>query len=378
MILEKKNADREAFCGKIVYYFRFINSFFLNMQYQYSRQELLDDFKDWQEKLRKYQIPNTRKALVQIANSFGSFIALWVAQFFLLDYSIWFVVAIALLNGFLLGRIFIIQHDCGHTSFVKPRKMNALIGTICSSFTIIPYHYWARSHNFHHAHNGQLEYSDVGDIECLTTAEYSALPWYRKLSYRIYRNPLYLFTVGGFVYVAIYNRFALLRDGYFKGFYRNVRWSNIFFVLLYISLTYLLGWKFLWVQGINLAFFGSYALWFFYIQHQYEYIYKSTKEQWDYVLSAIWGSTYYDLPAIGHWLTGNIGYHHIHHLCPIIPNYHLKACHYENQMFVKHARYLSFFESLKTINANLWDEKLQKMVSFSEYSRNKYRAKLPS
>lgn len=341
------------------------------MNHSYSTEELLNDFKDWQEKVKKYQIPNTRKAIVQIINSFGFFIVLWISQYFLLDISIFCVIGIAILNGFLLGRVFIIQHDCGHTSFIKSKKINDIIGTICSACTIIPYKYWARSHNFHHAHNAQLEYSDIGDIECLSTEQYDKLSPMRKLWYRIYRNPLYLFTIGGFIYVVIYNRFALLKDGYFKNYHKYVTYSNVFFITLYAILTYLLGARFLIVQFINLFFFGSYALWFFYIQHQREQIYKSSKYNWDYVLSAIRGSTFYDLPSIGHWLTGNIGYHHIHHICPIIPNYNLKACFKENEIFQKHANRLSFTASLKTIYANLWDEQRQKMVSFKEYYRNK-------
>jgi omega-6 fatty acid desaturase (delta-12 desaturase) len=341
------------------------------MSYNHNIDVLLNDFKDWQEKVKKYQIPNTKKAIVQIVNSFGFFIALWVLQYFLLDISVLLVIAIALLNGFLLGRVFIIQHDCGHTSFTKSRKANNIIGTICSFCTIIPYKYWARSHNFHHAHNAQLEYSDIGDIECLSTEQYDQLTWGRKLWYRIYRSPLYLFTIGGFIYVVLYNRFAFMKEGYFKNVHKSVTWSNLLFVALYALLTYLLSHKFLVVQLINLFFFGTYALWFFYIQHQYEHIYKSTKDNWDYVVSAIRGSTFYNLPQIGHWLTGNIGYHHIHHLSPIIPNYNLKACFMENEMFQKHANYLSLKQSFYTIFANLWDEERQKMVSFSEHSRYK-------
>lgn len=337
----------------------------------YNFEELRNDFKNWQEKVKKYQIPSTRKAIIQMADSFGFFLALWVAQYFLFDISVWLVIAVALLNGFLLGRVFIIQHDCGHSSFMASRKANTIIGTICSICTIIPYKYWARSHNFHHAHNAQLEYSDYGDIECLTTEQYEELSWGRKLWYRIYRNPLYLFTIGGFIYVVLYNRFAFLKENYFRNVRSNVTYSNIFFVALYAALTYLLGFKFLAVQFINLMFFGSYALWFFYIQHQYEHIYKSTINNWDSLISSIRGSTFYDLPRIGHWLTGNIGYHHIHHLCPIIPNYNLPACFRENEMFQKHAVYLSFVQSLGTINANLWDAQQQKMVSFAEHARKR-------
>jgi omega-6 fatty acid desaturase (delta-12 desaturase) len=212
----------------------------------------------------------------------------------------------------------------------------------------------------------------VGDVELLTTQQYEALTTWGKVKYKIYRSPFYLFTIGGFIYVVLYNRFAFLREGNFAKVKKSVTLSNIVFVALYAVFAYLLGWqKFLIVQFVNLFFFGTYALWFFYIQHQYEHIYKHGKENWNYVLSAIKGSTYYRLPKVGHWLTGNIGFHHIHHLCPTIPNYNLQECHAETPIFDKHVVAIGFRDSLKTVKANLWDEANQKMISFSENRRRR-------
>lgn len=341
----------------------------------FNAEQVREDLKNWNSLLKKYQMPSTRKALIQLANSFSFYLALLVLQFYWFDKSVLLSAALAILNGFLLGRIFIIQHDCGHQSFTKNRTLNNIIGTLCSVITVIPYKYWAQSHNFHHAHNGQLEYSDIGDIECLTTEQYAALTWKQKAWYRIYRNPFYLFTIGGFIYVVVYNRFAFLREGQFKKVKNTVTLSNVAFIAVYALCAWLIGpARFLVVQFINLLFFGTYALWFFYIQHQYEHIYKSGKDRWDYVLAAIKGSTYYRLPRVFHWLTGNIGYHHIHHLCPTIPNYNLPKVHKENPVFEKHANAVGFWESLKTVRANLWDAQRQKMVSFGEYKRNRRAA----
>ncbi len=338
----------------------------------FNREQLLDDLKDWNTRLRKYQVPNTKKALIQIANSFSFYLALLALQFYLWDKSVFLSIAIALLNGFILGRIFIIQHDCGHRSFTRYQTLNDVIGTVCSVLTFIPYKYWAKSHNFHHAHNGQLEYSDIGDIECLTTEQYAALPLARRIWYRIYRNPFYLFTIGGFIYVVIYNRFAFLKTKEFKQVRKTVTISNVAFIAVYALCAWLLGpARFLIVQFVNLLLFGTYALWFFYIQHQYEHIYKSSKDNWNYVVAAVKGSTYYKLPYIFHWLTGNIGYHHIHHLSPAIPNYNLRACNKENPVFERHTNIITFIDSLKTMRANLWDAQRQKMISFSEYRRIK-------
>ena len=144
----------------------------------------------------------------------------------------------------------------------------------------------------------------------------------------------------------------------------------LLFIALYAFFAYLIGpARFLVVHFVNLLFFGTYALWFFYIQHQYENIYKSGKDNWNYVISALKGSTYYKLPRIGQWLSGNIGFHHIHHLSPAIPNYNLEACNRENPVFEKHTNVIGVWESLKTVHANLWDAERGKMVSFGEYRR---------
>lgn len=332
--------------------------------------EMLEEVKDWHKMLKQYQVPDTKKAVIQMINSYGIFIAIWVLQFFLLQQSIFWVVGLAILNGFLLGRIFIIQHDCGHKSFFHSSTANHIIGTISSYFTFIPFKYWAANHNFHHTHIGQLEHSDIGDVECLTVDEYSKLPLMKKIRYRIYRNPLYLFTVGGFIYVTIYNRFAFLKDGVFAKVKNSVKWANILYAIIYLSLGYIIGFKnFLIVQLINLLFFGTYALWFFYIQHQYETVYKSTKDNWNYVVSALKGSTYYDLPFFLHWLTGNIGYHHIHHLSPAIPNYNLKACNDANPIFEKYTNKVTFWQGFSCVFANLYDDKAGRMISFAEYRR---------
>jgi acyl-lipid omega-6 desaturase (Delta-12 desaturase) len=339
---------------------------------KFNKAELLEDVKDWHNMLKKYQVPDTKKAVIQLINSYGIFIGIWVLQFFLFDYSIFWVICLAILNGFLLGRIFIIQHDCGHKSFLKSRTANDVVGMVSSFFTFIPYKYWAANHNFHHAHNGQLEHSDIGDIECLTVEQYARLSFKNKIKYRIYRHPLYLFTIGGFIYVAIYNRFAFLKDGVFAKVRHSVKWANILYAILYLSFGYVIGFKeFFVVQFINLFFFGTYALWFFYIQHQYETVYKSTKDNWNYVISALKGSTYYDLPAVLHWLTGNIGYHHIHHLSPAIPNYHLKACNTEFPVFEKYTNKVGFWDGFGSVFANLYDENQGKMISFGEYRRRK-------
>ena len=332
--------------------------------------EIKESLKNWREIIVKYQKPNNRKALIQIINSFLPYIGLWTLMYFSWNWSILLTIGIGLINAFFLVRIFIIQHDCGHQSFFKSRKLNNVIGTICSVFSFMPYKYWAKTHNYHHGHSGQLEVREVGDIPMLTVAEYRERSWFGKLRYRIWRMPIITFVIAPVYYFIVSTRIPIFKFNNWK----HTAWTqikdNIWIALGYVALGFLLGWvKFLVIQLMLVFFFGIIAFWFFYVQHQHEMAYKEWKENWDFVLSAVKGATYYKLPKMWQWLTGNIGIHHIHHLSSLIPNYNLEKCMKENKILTKYVTVVSFWDSLKMINNKLWDESQKRMISFSEFAR---------
>ncbi len=333
--------------------------------------EMKNDFKNWQKMARSYIKPNNKLAVGQIISSFAPFVGLWILMYFSLEWSYWLTLALGFLNAFFLVRIFIIQHDCGHQSFFKNRKLNNAIGRICSIFSLIPYTYWAKSHSFHHAHTVMLhEHRDIGDINTLTVEEYTALSKFGKFKYRIYRSVPVMFLIGPLYYILIHNRLPLIRFKDWKKTRYSLIWNNLLVFGVYIALGFLVGWNnFIKVQIPVTIFFAMIAIWFFYVQHQHEQNYRQWKDKWDYLTSAIKGSTYYNLPKVLHWLTGNIGFHHIHHLNSLIPNYHLRKCHEENEVFEKHVVKMGIRESFKTITNKLWDEANEKMISFREYNR---------
>jgi len=319
--------------------------------------------------VKAYQLPDNRKAVTQIITSFLPFLGIWVAMYLLMDISIWLTLSLALVNGFFLVRIFIIQHDCGHQSFTASRKANDIIGQVCSIISFMPYRYWAKSHNFHHGHNGILwEHRDLGDIQLLTVNEFHVLPWYKKLHYIIFRSAPVLFLLGPSYYLLIQSRLPLITMKGWEHARKSLMRHNLLLLAFYVGISLLLGYKaFLLVHLPILVAFATIAVWFFYVQHQHETAYKEWKDKWDYIRAAIQGSTYYKLPKMFHWLTGNIGYHHIHHLNPLVPNYELKRCHEENPVFDKVANSITFTESLACIFNKLWDEKQHRMISFREY-----------
>jgi acyl-lipid omega-6 desaturase (Delta-12 desaturase) len=331
-------------------------------------QQIRETLKDWPKIVAKYQIPDRRKAYTQILTTFLPFIGLWILMYFSLSWSYWITLGLAIVNAFFMVRIFIIQHDCGHQSFLKKRKVNDAIGLVCSFFSSIPYEYWSRSHSFHHAHCGQLEVRDIGDINTLTVKEYKEMGFFRRLGYRVFRNPLVLFLFGPIYYLAVNVRFPLIS---LKG-WKKMKWSqfynNVYLVLIYTLVAFIVGWKqFFLVHVPIVVIFAIIAIWFFYVQHQHEHTYKQWKENWEYLFSSIKGSTYYKLPKVFQWLTGNIGLHHIHHLSSKIPNYHLTRVQEENPILTQYVTTVGFWESLSFMFHHLWDEENQRMISFGKF-----------
>lgn len=333
--------------------------------------KIKEDLKDWRKLIRPYQGHNTRLAVIQILNTFLPFIGLWILTFFIMKHSYWLGLPTAILCGFFLARIFIIQHDCGHQSFLSSPKKNSVIGWICSIFSTMPYDYWFRVHNYHHSHNGQLDNRHIGDVPLLTVKEYEALPRWRQIGYQIYRFPLVLHIVVPVAYLLVVVRAPFVKEKTVNKGHKPLISNNLLIVLVYGLFTLLLGWGFLITQLTILFFFIIIAFWFFYVQHQHEETYKEWKDKWDYIVASIKGSTYYKVPRPINWLTGNIGLHHIHHLSPRIPNYFLQKCAEENPIFQKHVTVLGFRESLSCIFNKLWDEERQKMISFRQYYKFK-------
>jgi len=333
-------------------------------------EEIKAKLKGWPKIVKRYQQADNKKAIIQMATTFVPFFAIWVLMYFSLDWSYLITLGLGFLNGFMMVRIFIIQHDCGHQSYFKSTKVNNIVGKICSVFSFIPFSYWAQNHNFHHVHSGKLETRDIGDIDTLTVKEFKNRSKWGRLKYRMFRHPVTMFLLGPIYYLGVVNHFPFNPPKGLKLGFKDLIGTNLMMFGVYVAVGFLVGWtNFLMVQVPITIFFGIIAIWFFYVQHQHEHSYKQWKENWEYLLSAMRGSTYYKLPRFMHWLTGNIGYHHIHHLNSGIPSYNLVKCAKENPIFQKFVTKVTFVESLNYINHKLWDEASERMISFREFYR---------
>lgn len=329
------------------------------------------------KQLKQHVVPfeqaDTKASIRQILNTLVPLVGLWCGAYFSMSISYWLALPLAVIAAGFLIRTFILQHDCGHYSFFKSRRANDAFGTMLGVLTMLPYQQWKNEHAIHHSTSGNLDKRGVGDLWLLTVEEYTAAPLWRRLAYRIYRNPFVMFGLGPIAVFLIQYRFN--RKGARSKERLNTYMTNVLIVLVYGALAWLVGWQaFLLIQGPIFFLSGCFGIWLFYVQHTFEETYFEHDPEWSYVQAAVEGSSYYKLPWLLQWLTGNIGFHHVHHLSPKVPNYRLAEVH-ENVAPLQKATTITLGTSLKSLGFRLWDEELKAFVSFRELKRRRAAVK---
>lgn len=324
--------------------------------------ESKEDRQSWRSAVAKYEAPILARSLRQMANTIIPYFALLYAMYLTLEVSYWITLGLAIPAAGFLIRHFIIFHDCGHGSFFKSRKANRLLEFFTGLVTFMPSYYWSHQHAKHHANAGDLDHRGDGDVWTLTVQEYLELSRWKRIWYRIYRNPLFLFGMVPLYFFIVYYRYWRPGDN------KRVVWStmrtNAALVGIVIAVSLTIGLKaYLMIQLPILIFGGSAGVWLFYVQHQFENTYWERHEEWSYVRHALDGSSFYKLPCLLQWFSGNIGYHHIHHLSPRIPNYNLQKCHASHPMF-QEVKHITLWSSLKSLGYRLWDEEHKHLVGF--------------
>lgn len=307
---------------------------------------------------------DTKKGLLQLFNTIVPFFLLWFAAYASLSVSYWLALPITLIASGFLIRTFIIFHDCCHQSFFKSRKANEIIGILTGVLTHVPYRQWKYEHNVHHATSGNLDKKGTGDIWLMTVEEYASSPLWKRIGYRIYRNPLVMFGLGPIAIFLIRYRFN--RKGATRKEKINTWMTNLMIAVMYTLLYLAFGWQAMLLVQIPLFLLsGMFGIWLFYVQHQFENAYYEKSEEWSYVQAAVKGSSFYKLPRILQWVTGNIGFHHVHHLNPRVPNYHLEKAHLASPP-LQTATTITLSSSLKSLRFRLWNETDKNFVSFKE------------
>ncbi|TXK80618.1 fatty acid desaturase [Paenibacillus sp. N3.4] len=326
-----------------------------------------EDKGGWRSDIAPYERPHIKHSVWQIINTLVPFFILWYFANLSLSVSIWLTLALDVIAAGFLIRIFIIFHDCCHKSFFKNKVANEIVGTITGILTCVPYHQWRHTHSVHHASSGNLDRRGVGDIWTLTVDEYISLPPLKKLVYRLYRNPFVMFIIGPIYIFLIDYRFNRKKANTKERI--NTYITNFGIIGGSALLCWLIGWQsFLLVQGPMFLVSGAAGIWLFYVQHQFEESYYENEKEWDYVKAAMHGSSFYKLPKVLHWITGNIGFHHIHHLSPRVPNYYLEKAHNKNEV-LRDVQTITLWTSLKSLQFHIWDEDAKKFIGFKDLKR---------
>jgi len=316
----------------------------------------------WKRLVARYEKPALSRSVWQAANTIVSYGVLWYLMYRSVEISYWITLLLAIPAAGFLVRIFIVFHDCGHGSYFKSRKANDTLGVITGILAFTPYYQWRHKHSIHHATSSDLDRRGTGDVWTLTVQEYLASSRWRRCAYRLVRNPVVLFGIAPLLLLVVGQRFPWRKAD--RRERTNVFWTNLAILGMAVLLSWLLGFKaYLMIQGTVLMIAGSVGVWLFYVQHQFEGAYWEHRGRWDYVTAALQGSSFYKLPRVLQWFTGNIGFHHIHHLSPGIPNYNLEKCHRADPLFQAVER-VTLLSSLKSLTYRLWDEERQTWVGY--------------
>jgi omega-6 fatty acid desaturase (delta-12 desaturase) len=319
--------------------------------------------------LARYRTPDPARSVFELIATLAPFLATWAVAWWMLSQSVVLAMVLALGNAAFLVRLFMIQHDCGHGSFFRSRRLCDWLGRGIGVITLTPYDVWRETHSIHHASTGNLDRRGVGDLPTMTVAEYRAKGRVGRGLYRLVRHPLFLFGVVPFYSFFLQNRLpvGLMRSGW--KYWLSAMATNAAIAAVLTGLVWFGGWQvlvFVFLPTMLLA--AMTGMWFFYVQHQFEHTSWSREDEWDITDAALAGSSHYDLPPILRWITGNIGVHHVHHLASRIPFYRLPEVLRDHEVFAQSSR-LTLRESLHCARLALWDEKGRRLVTFAEARR---------
>jgi omega-6 fatty acid desaturase (delta-12 desaturase) len=323
----------------------------------------------WKNVVEPFRGPDTRRSAIQLAVTAVSFAVLWAAMYFSLRVSYGLTLLLSLPTAGFLMRLFMIQHDCGHGSYFRSRRVRDIVGFCIGVLTLTPYQYWRRTHAYHHAHSGDLDLRGFGDIDTATVREYRARPLLSRFAYRLYRNPIILLGIGPLFHFVVKHRFPWDVPRSWKQAWASVWWTNLCLVAIWLVMAFTIGLRaFLLVQAPITVLTCALGVWLFYVQHQFEDTYWHRHEEWNYFDAALHGSSHLVLPRWMQWMTASIGLHHVHHLNPQIPNYRLQEC-LDSTEELQQAKRITIADGWRLLRLSLWDEESHRLIGFRELRR---------
>src|SRR5882757_2381665 len=304
----------------------------------------MSDLKNILSGVAAFQHPILGRSLWQMATSLGGFLVTCAAMYLCLGISLWVSLPLSVLAAGFLVRIFIIQHDCGHGAFFR------------------------RQHARHHGSWNNLDRRAASGLDiyssCMTVSEYHRLGRWQQWLYRLSRHPIVSHLI---LPPAVFLLLYRIPFDAAKGWNherRAIHVTNLALVGLFGGLGLAIGFdRVLAVQLPIMVFASIIGVWLFSVQHRFERTLWVSDADWSFAEAALRGSSHLRLPRILQWFTGNIGFHHIHHLNPRIPNYRLEDCH-RTIGGLQSAPVLTLRTAITTLRYALWDDDLGRMVKF--------------
>ena len=332
-----------------------------------SRPNLTSDSREpayWRECLAPFARSELWRSCLDLLTSAVAYLVVSAGMVLALRVSVWITIGLAPLSAMCLLRTYIVFHDCSHGSFMGSRRANLWVGSVCAMLVVTPFVRWRYDHAVHHATSGDLDRRGIGDLPTLTVEEYNARSARGRLAYRAFRHPAVMFGLGPVVAMIIGPR-LIGRDAPPR-MRRSVLGTDAVLAIVSAALIWGIGIMaalVVWLPAALIA--GAVGIWLFYVQHQFEDAYWQRTDSWSYADAALRGSSFLKLPRVLQFATGNIGYHHVHHLSVRIPNYHLQRAHEQTPAFSA-VPVLSLLDGLRAVRLKLWDERTGRMVTFAE------------
>jgi len=277
-------------------------------------------------------------------------------------------IVIAVVIGLLVMRCFILFHDYHHKAILQGAGWAKYLFGLFGLFVFVPSSVWKQSHNFHHAHNAVIETSNIGSFWTVSVEQWSKMNRLNKIRYRIVRHPLTILL--GVFTVFIYEHCIgnVVRNPLKNGVAFLALLLHVLVLVLAVEYAFLWDYFFAWLLPIGLA--GCLGSYLFYAQHNFPGVKLLNRQKWTYSDAALQSSCFIDMPKFMHWFTGNIAYHHVHHLNHRIPFYRLPEAMNaieELQSPIKTSLRLS--DILACLRATLWDEDKNEMISLADLNK---------
>jgi omega-6 fatty acid desaturase (delta-12 desaturase) len=319
--------------------------------------------------IQPFETAIPRRSAWQLATSVLPLIGLYAAMYASLDLSYWLTLALAVPAAGFTVRTFIVQHDCGHGSFLGSRRANTWVGRLCILFTLTPYENWRAQHAVHHRISNNLDRRTGGAdmfAETQTASEYRQMSRLARLGYRVGRHPLIChILLPPLVFIVLY-RLPFDTPRHWKRERRSVLLTNVVLIGMFGLLGWWLGFKAVALVHVPVIALAAIAgIWLFAVQHRFDQTQWYREQDWSPVGAALGGTSWLRLPKVLQWFSGSIGLHHLHHLSPRVANYRLQECMEANPE-LQGCRSLSLREALGASRYWLWDEDRHKMISFRE------------